>query len=57
MNIILFISVVFLTLILNLILAKKSLFLNFKGDNHQKFITSKNIPPESGMFFEEINFW
>jgi len=41
MNIILFISVVFLTLILNLILVKKSLFLNFKGDNHQKFITQK----------------
>ena len=49
MNIILFISVVFLTLILNLILAKKSLFLNFKGDNHQKFITSKNIPLSGGL--------
>ncbi len=49
MNIILFISVVFLTLILNLILVKKSLFLNFKGDNHQKFIDSKNIPLSGGL--------
>ena len=49
MNIILFISVVFLTLILNLILIKKSLFLNFKGDNHQKFIDSKNIPLSGGL--------
>ena len=49
MNIILFISVVFLTLILNLILVKKSLFLNFKGDNHQKFISSKNIPLSGGL--------
>ena len=49
MNIILFISVVFLTLILNLILVKKSLFLNFKGDNHQKFIASKNIPLSGGL--------
>ena len=49
MNIILFISVIFLTLILNLILIKKSLFLNFKGDNHQKFIDSKNIPLSGGL--------
>ncbi|WP_415275969.1 hypothetical protein ABXT68_00930 [Candidatus Pelagibacter sp. Uisw_116] len=49
MNIILFMSVVFLTLILNLILVKKSLFLNFKGDNHQKFIASKNIPLSGGL--------
>ena len=48
MNIILFISVVFLTLILNHILVKKRLFLNFKGDNHQKFISSKNIPLSGG---------
>ena len=49
MNIILFISVIFLTLILNRILVKKSLFLNFKGDNHQKFISSKNIPLSGGL--------
>ena len=48
MNIILFISVVFLSLILNYILVKKRLFLNFKGDNHQKFISSKNIPLSGG---------
>ena len=48
MNIILFISVVFLALILNHILVKKRLFLNFKGDNHQKFISSKNIPLSGG---------
>ena len=49
MNIILFISVIFLTLILNLYLVKKRLFLNFKGDNHQKFISSKNIPLSGGL--------
>ena len=48
MNIILFISVIFLSLILNSILFKKRLFLNFKGDNHQKFISSKNIPLSGG---------
>jgi len=48
MNIILFISVIFLSLILNRILFKKRLFLNFKGDNHQKFISSKNIPLSGG---------
>ena len=48
MNIILFISVVFLALILNHILVKKRLFLNFKCDNHQKFISSKNIPLSGG---------
>ena len=49
MNIILFISVIFLSLILNRILIKKRLFLNFKGDNHQKFISSKNIPLSGGL--------
>ena len=49
MNIILFISVIFLSLILNRILFKKSLFLNFKGDNHQKFISSKDIPLSGGL--------
>ena len=48
MNIILFISVVFLTLVLNHILVKKKFLLNFKGDNHQKFISSKNIPLSGG---------
>ena len=48
MNIILFISVIFLSLILNRIFLKKRLFLNFKGDNHQKFISSKNIPLSGG---------
>ena len=48
MNIILFISAVFLSLILNYILVKKRLFLNFNGDNHQKFISSKNIPLSGG---------
>ena len=48
MNIILFISVIFLTLGLNLMLVKKGLFLNFNGDNHQKFISSKNIPLSGG---------
>ena len=49
MNIILFILVIFLSLILNRILFKKGLFLNFKGDNHQKFISSKNIPLSGGL--------
>lgn len=49
MNIILFISVIFLSLILNRIFLKKRLFLNFKGDNHQKFISSKNIPLSGGL--------
>ena len=49
MNIILFISVIFLTLILNHLLVKNRLLLNFKGDNHQKFISSKNIPLSGGL--------
>ena len=49
MNIILFISVIFLTLGLNRMLVKKGLFLNFNGDNHQKFISSKNIPLSGGL--------
>jgi len=49
MNIILFISVIFLTLGLNSMLIKKRLFLNFNGDNHQKFISSKNIPLSGGL--------
>ena len=49
MNIILFISVIFLTLIINRIFVKKKLFLNFKGDNHQKFITSRSVPLSRGL--------
>ena len=49
MNIILFISVIFLTLGLNRMLVKKGLFLNFNGDNHQKFISSKHIPLSGGL--------
>ena len=49
MNIILFISVTFVSLILSRILLKKKLFLNFKGDKHQKFISSKNIPLSGGL--------
>ena len=49
MNIILFILVIFLTLGLNRMLVKKGLFLNFNGDNHQKFISSKNIPLSGGL--------
>jgi len=49
MNIILFISVTFVSLILSRILLKKKLFLNFKGDKHQKFISSKNIPLTGGL--------
>ena len=48
MNIILFISVIIFSLILNYILSKKKILLNFKGDNHQKFISSKNIPLSGG---------
>jgi len=49
MNIILFISVISLSLILNHILFKKGLFVNFKGDDHQKFISSKNVPLSGGL--------
>jgi UDP-N-acetylmuramyl pentapeptide phosphotransferase/UDP-N-acetylglucosamine-1-phosphate transferase len=49
MNIILFITVIFLALILNYISAKKKIFFNFKGDDHQKFISSKNIPLSGGL--------
>ena len=48
MNIILFISVIIFSLILNYTLSKKNILLNFKGDNHQKFISSKNIPLSGG---------
>ena len=57
MNIILFISVIFLSLILNRILFKKRLFLNFKGDNHQKFISSKNIPLSGGLILIVTSYY
>ena len=49
MNIILFISAILLTLILNYIFVKKKLLLNFKGDNHQKFISSRKTPLSGGL--------
>ena len=49
MNIILFISAILLTLILNYIFVNKKLLLNFKGDNHQKFISSRRIPLSGGL--------
>lgn len=48
MNISLFIIVIFLALIINYISGKKKIFLNFKGDDHQKFISSQNIPLSGG---------
>ena len=49
MNVILFILVIFLALALNYISVKKKLFFNFMGDNHQKFISSINIPLSGGL--------
>ena len=49
MNIVLLISVIILALILNYVVTKKKLFLNFQGDNHQKFTFSKNIPLIGGL--------
>ena len=49
MNITLFISVIFLALIINHTLLKKKLFLNFKGDMHQKFLSPGNIPLSGGL--------
>ena len=49
MNITLFISSITLILILNYVLNKKNLFLNFKGDSHQKFTSSKSIPLSGGL--------
>ena len=57
MNIILFISVIFFSLIINLILNKKQLFLNFKGDNHQKFVSSKNIPLSGGLILTLTSYY
>ena len=49
MNIILFISVIFITLIINHVFVKKKLLLNFNGDSHQIFISPKNIPLSGGL--------
>ena len=49
MNVILFISTILLTLILNYIFVNKKLLLNFKGDKHQKFISSRRIPLSGGL--------
>ena len=49
MNIILLILVLFLASMLNYILIKKKLFLNFKGDIHQKFVSSGGIPLSGGL--------
>lgn len=49
MNIVLLISFIILALILNYVFTKKKLFLNFQGDNHQKFTSSKSIPLTGGL--------
>ena len=49
MNIVLFFSILILILILNYLLIKKKLFLNFRGDKHQKFTSSGNIPLSGGL--------
>jgi len=49
MNIILFIFIIFLAVIINYILGRKKVLLNFKGDLHQKFISSSNIPLTGGL--------
>ena len=49
MNLTLFILIIVLTLIINYILIKKRLFLNYKGDEHQKFTSSRNIPLSGGL--------
>ena len=49
MNIVLLISVITLALILNYVSTKKKLFLNFQGDNHQKFTSSESIPLIGGL--------
>ena len=49
MNIILFIFDLFFTLILNYVLGEKKFLLNFKGDLHQKFISSSNVPLSGGL--------
>jgi len=49
MNIVLLISVITLALILKLCVHKKKLFLNFQGDNHQKFTSSESIPLIGGL--------
>ena len=49
MNIVLLISIIVLALILNYVFTKKKLFLNFQGDNHQKFTSSESIPLTGGL--------
>ena len=49
MNIVLLFSILILSLILNYSLIKKNLFLNFRGDKHQKFTSSGNIPLSGGL--------
>ena len=49
MNIVLLFSILILILILNYLLIKKKLFLNFRGDKHQKFTSSGNIPLSGGL--------
>ena len=49
MNIVLFFSILILILILNYLLIKKKLLLNFRGDKHQKFTSSGNIPLSGGL--------
>ena len=49
MNIVLLISIIVLALILNYVFTKKKLFLNFQGDNHQKFTFSESIPLTGGL--------
>jgi UDP-N-acetylmuramyl pentapeptide phosphotransferase/UDP-N-acetylglucosamine-1-phosphate transferase len=49
MSIILLILVLLSASILNYILVKKKLFLNFKGDVHQKFVSSGGIPLSGGL--------
>jgi len=57
MNIILFISVIIFSLILNYTLSKKKILLNFKGDNHQKFISSRYIPLSGGLILVFTSYY
>jgi UDP-N-acetylmuramyl pentapeptide phosphotransferase/UDP-N-acetylglucosamine-1-phosphate transferase len=57
MNIILLISIIILTSVLNYALTKKNLFLNFKGDSHQKFTSSESIPLSGGLILISTSYY
>jgi hypothetical protein len=57
MNIVLFFLILSLGLILSHVSIKKKLFLNLRGDVHQKFVSSESVPLLGGIILILTSFF